>query len=196
MSFAPYLSLAKLYDEDERFAEAVKAYQESLKRFPRHTRALRLLAETYQKMGEAQKALDTYRRLADLDDEPINRYRAVDIDVDANFAYAYYALGRAELRPNPEAALSWFQRVVGVVDEYFKPGGGYSLDQMFARVGKPRTNRAEELLPLKAKALWRMADIYDSMAKPAEATAKREEAVRASAQVARLVADEDKGGQP
>ena len=205
MSFAPYLSLAKLYDEDKRFPEAVKAYQESLKRFPQHTRALRLLAETYQKMGEEQRALDTYRRLAALGDKPINRYRAVDIDVDANFAYAYYALGRAELRlllissdfrGEQEAALYWFRRVVAVVDEYFKPGGGYSLDQMFARVGKPRTNRAEELLPLKAKALWRMADIYDSTAKPAEATAKREEAVRASAEVARLVADEDKGGQP
>jgi len=195
LSFAPYLSLAKLYDEDRRFPEAVKAYQESLKRFPQHTRALRLLAETYQKMGEERKALDTYRRLADLDDEPINRYRAVDIDVDANFAYAYYELGRAELRPKPEAALSWFQQVVAVVDEYFKPGGGYSLDQMFARVGKPRTNRAEELTPLKAKALWCMADIYDMLGKPAEAAAKREEAVRVSAEVARLVADEDKGEQ-
>ncbi len=194
-SFQPYLTLARSYDDNKRLPEAAQAYEESLARFPQNTRALRLLAETYERMGEAQKALDTYRRLADLDDQPINRYRAVDVDVDTNFAFAYYALGRAEMHTaaKSEAALAWFGKCVAVVNEYFKPNGGAALDQMFTKVGKPRANRAEELLPLKAKALWRVAEISEAAGKPAEAAAKRNEAVAASSTVAQLIAAEDEG---
>jgi len=194
-SFQPYLTLARSYDDSKRLPEAVQAYEESLARFPQNTRALRLLAETYQRMGEEGKALDAYRRLADLADQPINRYRAVDIDVDTNFAFAYYALGRAEmpLAMKPEAALAWFGKCVAVVDEYFKPNGGAALDQMFTKVGKPRENRANELLPLKAAALWRIAEVYEATGKPADAAAKRNEAWAASSNVAQLVAAEDKG---
>ena len=95
-NFQPWSSLAALYSLAGRHSDAVKAYQQALARYPSYTRALRRLAQSYQQLGDLERALSVYRRMLEVEQSPYNKYRALDdIDVDTEYAYAHYQVGRA-----------------------------------------------------------------------------------------------------
>lgn len=199
-SFQPYLTLARFYEELERFPEAVSAYQEALARYPNSTRALRKLAQGYQRLGDQRRALATYRRMLAVEKSPYNRYRALDeIDVDTEYAYAHYQLGRAAAREfaahGSRAALQEgvreLEAALRVVAAYHERGK--RLDEMFKNLGRPREERAESLTMLEARARWRLAPLYQALGRPDQAAQERARARELMPDVARACDFEDGG---
>lgn len=184
-SFRPPSSLGQLYAEHDHLAKAAEAYEKALELFPQHTKTMRRLAETYDRMGDRERALAIYRRMIEVEQSPYNRYRALeDVDVDTNFAYAHYELGRAAMREGKGQAgtnqlgeaMRHFEAAMGVIEAYFARAA--ETDRMFALLQRPRENRAEDMRKLEAKVRWRMADVLEQMGEENEA---RQERVRARA---------------
>jgi len=200
-SFQPYLSLASYYSQLGQYREAVEAYRQSLARYPNNTRALRRLAATYQQLGDLAAAASTYRRMLEVERSPYNRYRALDeIDVDTEYAYAHYQLGRLALnaylaaeRPDGlAAAVPQLRAALDIIAAY--RGRGANIDRMFQQVGKPREDRGPEMDFLESMTRWRLAAAYDQLGRPAEAQQEREKALALRPGVAEAGRAED-GGQ-
>jgi O-antigen ligase/tetratricopeptide (TPR) repeat protein len=198
--FQWYLSLARNDEEDGKLKEAVAEYRESLARFPNNTRALRRLAATYQGLGKQSAALAIYRQMVAIEHSPYNQFRALDVDVDTEYAYAHYYLGRAAAqahRPgqSPEAlrtALAEFRETLRVIGDY--QARGRKTDEMFAQVGRPREPRAQEMQKLEAMTHWRIAAVCDLLGDRATAQHSRAVALSLMPQVAEAIRAEDGGG--
>ena len=213
-SFQPYMSLARLYSEQASqetgsgatrrglYEKAVEAYRQSLARYPSNTRARRRLATTYQQLGETQKALDAYVRMELVENSDYNKYRALgDIDVDTEYAYAHYQLGRAEAarylaggdRKALAQAMLEFNAALGVVTAYQTQGK--QMDEMFRMVGQPRENRSGELQMLEGRTRFRLAALYQRTGDKIAAAREVNQALTLYPGVADAVRRED-GGLP
>lgn len=199
-SFQPYLTLARFYEDLGRFPEAVSAYQGALARYPNSTRALRKLAQGYQRLGDPPRALATYRRMIEIEASPYNRYRALEeIDVDTEYAYAHYQLGRAAAREFTarrgraalEEGVRELEAALRVVAAYHERGK--RLDEMFKNLGRPREERAESLTMLEARARWRLAPLYQALGRLDQAARERARAQELMPDVARACEFEDGG---
>jgi putative inorganic carbon (HCO3(-)) transporter len=191
-SFRRRVSLGRLYEEGGRTDQAITLYHEGLERFPNHTRTLRRLAEAYQSIGDTESALSIYQRMLEIEDSPYNSYRALaGVDVDVEYAYAHYQLGRAALRDSgsPAAALPEFDQALRVVRAYFDKAE--QTDRMFLTLGKPREYRAEDMHMLEAKVRWRMAEAYELAGETARVAEERRQAVSIWPEVRRAAAMED-----
>jgi O-antigen ligase/tetratricopeptide (TPR) repeat protein len=194
-----YLSLALNDEEDHRLKQAIAEYREALARFPNYTRALRRLAGAYQKLGEEEAALQVYRQMVAIEHSPYNQFRALDIDVDTDYAYAHYALGRAAAgayRPGHAAqilrtALFEFGETLRVIGDY--QARGEKTDEMFAAVGRPREPRAEEMQKLEAMTHWRIAAVLDLLGDRAGADTHRNKALSVMPDAAEATKAEDGG---
>jgi putative inorganic carbon (HCO3(-)) transporter len=199
LNFQPRQVLARLYDEVGEWDKAVAVYWESLKLFPNNTRVLRLLGELYQRMGDGRSALMVYQRMIEVKHSLYNQYRALSIDVDTNYAFAHYQLGRAAVKgyeegKNPEGlkvGLGEFKQALAVIADYFQRGKG--IDDMSRQVGRPREHRAEDLELLEAKVRWRMAAAHELLGEKGKAQAQRAAARERWPEVARAVEIEDGG---
>lgn len=184
-NYRPHYALGRLYTERGQHDDAAAAYQEALARFPSYTTALRALAESHQRLGQTAQAREVYQRMLEVEQSSYNRYRALepDIDVDTEYAYAHYHLGRAALAgyqsgERPDAlpvAAARYQEALRVVRSYFE-SGAFRTDDMFLQVGQPRPHRAPELQRLEALIRWRMADVYEQLGDGARAEAERAQA--------------------
>ncbi len=199
-SFQPRLSLASFYYDQKQYRKAADAYQQSLARYPANTRALRRLGITYQQLGENDAALTIYHHMVQIEDSPYNRYRALsDIDVDTEYAYAHYQLGRAALKDytagrRPDAlpvAIHEFQAALAVIASYQQRGK--QIDEMFRQVGQPREDRAGELAALEARARWRLGAAYQIAGDRESAVREREQALKLYPEVAQAALAEDGG---
>jgi len=201
-NFQPWSSLAALYSLAGRHSDAVKAYQQALARYPSYTRALRRLAQSYQQLGDLERALSVYRRMLEVEQSPYNKYRALDdIDVDTEYAYAHYQVGRAAAKgqaagSRPDAlpvAVHEYQETLAVIDAYWQRAK--ATDEMFRQVGQPREDRAGEMKVLEGRTRWRLADALEKLGYRAEASRERELALQVYPEVASVTAVED-GGKP
>lgn len=199
-SFQPWMSLAALYSTSGQPREAVAAYQQALARYRDNTRALRRLAQVYQQLGEGDRALTIYHRMAEIEQSPYARYRALgDIDVDTEYAFAHYELGRAAFQgyasgERPDAlpvAAHEFDETLRVVAAYQEKGR--KTDQLFQQVGQPREDRASEMEVLAAKTRWRLGEAYRHMGHARAAQREREQALRLYPEVERAIAAEEGG---
>lgn len=182
-SFRAPKSLAQFYDVVGDLESAVKYYLEALDRFPKDTKTLRKLASVYQRLGEEEKARGTYGRMLEIEDSPYNRYRALaSVDVDTEYAYAHYELGRLAVRDYErgerseglEHALSEFGEALGVIQEYFEKAK--ETDDMFRMLRRPREHRGEYMTQLKAQVLWRRGAVYERLGETERAQGERAEA--------------------
>jgi tetratricopeptide (TPR) repeat protein len=216
-NFQPYLSLARLYYEqadslgssgeiDSRqqafYQKAAEAYAQSLARYPTNTRALRRLGAMYQQLGDTENAVRTYRRMEQVEKSAYNKFRALEgMDVDTEYAYAHYQLGRAAMkdyakdprRVSLTEAESEFNAAIGVVSAYQTTGK--RMDEMFRMIGQPRENRGAEMRMVEARSRYRLADVYTRLGDTASAAAQRANAVALLPDVAQAVLTED-GGKP
>ena len=165
-SYQYRLSLAKFYDGQRRWPEAIRAYEEALARFPGITRALRYYADMYHRMGDEANSLRVYQRLLATENQPVNTVRAIDKDTntDENYAYAHYAVGRADLNAYRQAHDP--ARLAAVQGHFLRclaslpiTPGGKRLDEMYKQLHMPRDNRLPELEALEAKAHLRLAEL-------------------------------------
>jgi len=180
-SFQFRLTLAKFYDGQRRWPEAIKGYEEVIgKYFPRHTRALRYFADLYRRTGDEANCVRIYQRLLAIETQPINTVRAIgaEMTVDDNYAYAHYEVGRSVLQayrqhPDPAsfaAAQNHFLRCIAVVADY-RAGG--KLDEMYRQLHRAHDDRLPGLEWLEAKARFRLAQLLESAGRGSEAPAQR-----------------------
>jgi len=185
-------ALGRYYEVNGHLKEAIPYYQQALDRFPNSTRIMRRLAEAYQSLGDEHAALALYRRMIELEHSPYQQYRALDIDVDTEYAYAHYYLGRAAERSGRlTEAEREFQETLRVIGDY--QYRGKKTDEMFAAVGRPKEPRAELLKVLEATARWRIANDYQQLGDPKTADIHRKLALSLLPEVSQVVAQEDEG---
>ena len=196
-SFRPLSSMAQLYAHYNQLEKAAEMYQQGLSYFPNHTKTMKRLADVYRRMGQPEKALQIYRRMVEGEDAPYNTYRALsDVDVDTNFAFAHYEIGlaaqRAAVRGRQDGfqvALNEYGAVLRIIAEYFEKAAEY--DRMFAMLGRPRENRAEDMRMLRARALWRTAEVYERVNMSEQAREQRRLAAQVWPDVERFIAAEE-----
>ncbi len=196
-SFRPFSSMAQLYAHYGQFEKAAEMYQQGLSYFPNHTKTMKRLADVYQRMGQHEKSLQVYERMVEGEDDPYNRYRALsDVDVDTNFAFAHYEVGlaiqRAAVRGRQDGfqvALNEYSAALRIIAEYFEKAEEY--DRMFLMLRRPREYRAEDMRRLQARALWRTAEVYESVNMAEQAREQRRLAAQAWPDVERLIAAEE-----
>jgi O-antigen ligase/tetratricopeptide (TPR) repeat protein len=199
--FKHWSALGTVYREVGEPAEAVRYYREALERFPKQTKTLRLLGETYQMLGEEESAREVYRRMVELEGSAFNRYRALENDVDVEYAYTHYQLGRLAARDHEAgkredglvAALLEFNEALRVIQDYFVRAE--AQDRMFRDARSPREYRGDAMRELEAKVRWRMADACEGLGEGARAEAERKAAKAWAPQVADAIAAEDGGGR-
>lgn len=186
------VALAQHYQRNGDLETALTYYQQALERFPISTRLLRQLAETKQKLGDEESALELYRCMVEMEHSPYQRYRALDVDVDTEYAYAHYHLGRAAQREGlPTEAVHEFQEVLRVIGDY--QYRGKKTDEMFAAVGRPREDRAGKLQVLEAMTRWRLSEAYRKLGDAQTADIHAQIAAELLPEVAQMVAREDAG---
>ncbi len=199
-SFRAPRSLGQFYDLVGDSENAVKYYLEALERFPKNTKTLRKLASVYQRQGEEGKARGIYDRMLAIEDSPYNRYRALaSVDVDTEYAYAHYELGRLAVRDHErgersdglEHALSEFGEALGVIQEYFEKAK--ETDDMFRMLRRPREHRGEYMTQLKAQVLWRRGGVYERLGEAERAQGERAEARAVWPGVVSAIEAEDEG---
>ncbi len=198
-SFRPFVYMGQLYQHFGEPEKAAAAYREALSLWPNETKTLRRLADTYRMMGAYDKELETYRKLAAIETAPHNRYRALSsIDVDTNFAFAHYELGRAAhaalskgQREEAQAALNEYEAALRIVQEYFSKAEEY--DRMFTQLGRPHEYRGEDMRMLQAKLHWRMAETYLMAGEAARAQEQRKMALDIWPNVEQAIEAEDEG---
>jgi tetratricopeptide (TPR) repeat protein len=214
-SFQPYMSLAqRIYaeqgsqatssaDRQASYAKAAEAYRQALLRYPNNTRALRRLGAAYQQVGDTRNALAIYRRMEQVETSDYNKYRALaDIDVDTEYAYAHYQLGRAAAgeysttgrRQAFDEAVREFSAALAVITAY-QTGGGKRMDEMFKLVGQPRENRSGELQELEGRTRFRLSALYQRAGDQPAAAREADQALKLYPDVSRAVRTED-GGRP
>ncbi|MFB3882493.1 MAG: O-antigen ligase family protein [Armatimonadota bacterium] len=194
-SFRPLSSMGQLYREYGDLPEAIRYYQQSLALYPNRTLTLRWLAEAYSQQGQQDKALDTYSRLVAGEQALFHKYPALgDIEVDTNFAFAHYELGRAAQQARDYGtALKHFDETVKIVADYF--ARAQRTDEMYRMLGRPREYRAPEMERLEAKTRWRESMIYRRTGDVKDEEWERNRALAIYPEVAQAVATED-GQQP
>ncbi len=190
-NYRPWSSMGQLYEQDGRWNDAIRSYEQALTLFPNHTRTMRRLAEAYDHVGERDKALAQYRKLAAGENALYNRYAALsEIEVDTNFAYAHYELGREDQRTHDlGAALKHFDLTLRVIADYF--ARAQRTDQMFAALRRPREDRGPEMHTLEAKTRWRDAMVYKRVGMTTQEEEERTRALEILPDVGKLVAEED-----
>jgi len=196
-SFRPFLSMAQLYEHYNQLEQAAELYQRGLSLFPNHTNMMKRLADVYRRMGQDEKALQIYARMVEGEDDPYNRYRALsDVDVDTNFAYAYYELGLSAQRTAEQgqsdglqAALEDDNEALRVIADYWRIAAPY--DEMFIRLGRARADRRIPMKMLEAKVRWRMSEVYQQLGRTSEAEEQHRLAAQSWPDVERLIAAEE-----
>ena len=194
-------ALGTVYRELGEPAEAARYYRDALERFPKQTKTMRLLGETYQMLGEEERAREIYRRMVELEGSAFNTYRALAVDVDTEYAYTHYQLGRFAARDYEAGkredglavALSEFNESRRVIEGYFATAE--ATDKMFLAARSPREYRGDAMRELEAKVRWRIADACEGLGEAARAKAERAAAKARAPQVAGAIAAEDGGGR-
>jgi O-antigen ligase/Flp pilus assembly protein TadD len=196
-NFRPWSSMGQLYQEFGKMPEAIQCDEKALALFPNRTITMRNLAEAYAKGGEQQKALEMYQHLAAGEDALYNRYAALaEINVDTNFAFAHYELGRADeqahiLRGEARLgqALAQYAAALRIIAEYHDRAE--KTDNMFAMLRRPRENRGPEMVMLEAKTRYRASQVYHRVNMLKEAEDDRSRATTLWSGVEQAIAAED-----
>ena len=91
-----HFRIARLAEQQGRFAEAVLAFEKAREADPNDLATLRALAETKEKAGDTDGAQATWRQLIAVSKGPAGKYRAISETTELAPAYAYAALGQWE----------------------------------------------------------------------------------------------------
>lgn len=196
-NFQPHVSLGRLYELQGRLREAVEAYRTALSHYPNNTRTWRYLANTYRQLHDVEAAQEAYRRMVQIEGTPYNTYRAIEDDVDVEYAYAHYHLGRwavqgylsGEEPRGLETAMAEFQTTLRITRDYW--GRAKALDDLFRAAGRPREDRGPQMTALEASVRWRMAAVHELLGDEASAAAERERARELAPEVEQMAAEEE-----
>jgi putative inorganic carbon (HCO3(-)) transporter len=170
-----YWVLGRMYEITGPWDEAAADYQRALQLNPNYLAAYRTLADLEARRKRVTTALSLYRRMVQIENSPYERYKALEQRVEPEYAYAHYALGRAALENgDTTAARTELERALDILRQRETASGGM-LAQMRA-VGEINPAQEQELAGLKARILWRLADLWAKAGDAAKVDALRVEA--------------------
>ena len=162
--------VGRLHEAQQRFGDAVRAYERALRADPNSLQIRRALAEARQKAGDPQGALAEWKRLIALHEGLVGRVRAIPELTETHPAFGYEALAEAarEAGDRVEAAAN-DEKAAAVAEAYADTAPLYQgLEAAGASLGGDLLRRRREL-----------RDLYERvMAKRLEAAAGDERAVR------------------
>ncbi|WP_395142752.1 O-antigen ligase family protein, partial [Armatimonas sp.] len=91
-----HFRIARLAEQQGRFAEAVTAFEKAREADPNDLATLRALAETKERAGDTDGAQAIWRQLIAVSEGPAGKYRAISETTELAPAYAYAALEQWE----------------------------------------------------------------------------------------------------
>jgi tetratricopeptide (TPR) repeat protein len=184
-----YVVLAKLYDMVGPWNEAAARYQRAIELYPNYLIAYRGLAELEARRGRPGNALTLYRRMIAIEHSPYERYRALEQRVEAEYAYAHYALGREALeRGDARTARTELERALEILRRREAQGAPMLLALQAAGDHTPAIER--ELAALRARIWWRLAQLWERAGDRQQADSLRVQARQLAPEVERLVEEE------
>ncbi|UCH34737.1 MAG: O-antigen ligase family protein, partial [Armatimonadota bacterium] len=184
-----HVVLAKLYELVGPWDEAAANYQRAIELNPNYLTAYRGLAELEARRGRVQTALGLYGRMLEIEQSPYERYKALEQRIEPEYAYAHYALGRAALeREDLDTARAELERALEILRQRDTLGAG--ITAALRAAGEYSPPAEQELIQLRARILWRLADLWAHVGDTVKADSLRVEARQASTHVERMVEDE------
>lgn len=192
------LVLAQLYQRVGPWDLAVSEYQRAIELNPNFLGAYRRLAELEARRGLPETALALYRRMIEIERSPYEKYKALEQRVEPEYAYAHYALGRAALeRGDLPGARAELERALAILRERETVGAG--LAAMLRAMGELSGAAEQELINLRARILWRLAQVDAKLGEESQAESLRVQAWHLDPQVELAVQQEppltEKGGK-
>jgi O-antigen ligase len=113
------LASAEIAQQD--LSGAVAALKESVALEPTALQSWRRLAETQEKAGDTNGALESWKKLTDYYEGPVGNIRAIPEMTETYPAFAYVALGRdAARRGNISEAATLYEKAATIVERYAK----------------------------------------------------------------------------
>jgi len=184
-----YVVLAKLYDMVGPWNEAAAHYQRAIELYPNYLIAYRGLAELEARRGRPGNALTLYRRMIAIEHSPYERYRALEQRVEAEYAYAHYALGREALeRGDARTARTELERALEILRR--RKTQGAPMLKVLQAAGEYTPAIERELEALRARIWWRLAQLWERAGDRQKADSLRVQARQLAPEVARLVEEE------
>jgi putative inorganic carbon (HCO3(-)) transporter len=184
-----YWLLGKMYEIIGPWDEAAANYQRAIELYPNFLAAYRGLANLEARRHHVETALGLYRRMLEIEQSPYERYKALEQRIEPEYAYAHYALGRAALeRGDVQAGRAELERALEILHQRETVGAGM-LAQMRA-AGEFNPGLEQELAGLKARILWRLAQLWARLGDEQKAEPLRVEARQLDPQVEPTVEQE------
>jgi putative inorganic carbon (HCO3(-)) transporter len=184
-----YLVLAKMYEITGPWDEAAANYQRAIELYPNYLAAYRGLADLEARRGRIETALSLYRRMVDIEHSPYERYKALEQRVEPEYAYAHYALGRAALeRGDAQEAGRELGLALDVLRRREIESGGIIAAMRAA--GEFSLSAEQQLAELKARILWRLAELTAQSGDAVKADSLRVEARQLAPDVERVIEQE------
>lgn len=190
--------LAKTYEIVGPWDEAAARYQRAIELYPNYLRAYRGLADLDVRRGRVESALTLYRRMVAIERSPYERYKALEQRIEPEYAYAHYELGRAALeRGDAETAHTELERALEILRQ--RETIGATMIQALQAAGEYSPATEREISELRARSLWRLAQVWQRLGDEPKADPLRVQARQAAPDVERLVEQEPplaaKGGK-
>jgi O-antigen ligase len=125
-----FYQLARFHEREGKIDKAIADYQKATVADPTRMQTWRRLAEAYEQTGQQErpvrqerpvqtdKALQAWRKIADLQEGPVGQIRAIPELPETYPAFAYFALGQAEENTDKTKAQALYERGAKVVEQY------------------------------------------------------------------------------
>jgi len=184
-----YWLLGKMYEIIGPWDEAAANYQRAIELYPNFLAAYRSLANLEARRHRVPTALGLYRHMLQIEQSPYERYKALEQRIEPEYAYAHYALGREALeREDLQGARAELERALEILRQRETVGAGM-LAQMRA-AGEFNPGLEQELVGLKARILWRLAELWVRLGDEQKAESLRVQALGFDPQVKPTVEQE------
>jgi putative transposase len=171
-------------------APAAVHYGRAIELYPNYVAAYRGLADLEARRGRPGIALPLYRTMVKIEHSPYERYKALEQRVEPEYAYAHYALGRAALeRRDLAGARAELESALHILKER-ETTGALMVRALQAARGATGEKAEQEIAALRARILWRLADVWAQSADLVKAESSRAEARRFASDVEWLVEQE------
>jgi len=114
-----YYQLGKIYELANKDEQALKAFEQALKRDPHALPALLAEAKLYERTSQMKHALAVYRRMVEIENSQYEKIRAMPEFIEPSYAFAHYALGLDyERRGDCQLARKEFQKALERIKAY------------------------------------------------------------------------------
>ena len=150
-----YYQLGRIFEYYPKNDNAIQAYLSALEWDPNSPQTLIALAQRYEIDGQAEKALATYKRLAQVEESPYEQVKAVPELVEPIYIFARVALGKDfEKQGKVSEAREEYKRALDRIERYEAAAGMRNIMDTNGRTSEMES----QVEDAKAEVLLRMGN--------------------------------------